>query len=182
MENKMMKTTVLAIALITTFAIGSAEARPGRGKGHGRHGPHGDMGMCMKNVDLTAEQRDQVDMLKAENRKKAAPIREELRTLKKQARPLWSAADLDDDAIFAVHRKMRALAGQLEELRLGLRIDTMSLLTPEQRAEMAEAKAERKKERGEKGKKGKRGKKRHGKKGYGKQSFSRDAAPTPAAS
>jgi Spy/CpxP family protein refolding chaperone len=173
MENTITKTMVLAAALIATLAVGSAEARHGRGRGHGKRG---GVDRALKHVDLTAEQREEIDALEKEMREQAKPIRAKLVELRKKARAQWSAAELDDDAIFATHKQIRALEGKLSDLRLGLRIDTLSVLTPAQRAEIEKAKAERRKMRdgkgkrgsGKKGKKGMKGKKVWDREGLGR--------------
>lgn len=151
---------------------GSFEPGDGRGRGHGHRGfGKGDRGMrWLKFVDLTPSQKQQIQTLKDETKADAAPLREKARELREQMRALWQTSTLDEGAILDMHKQIHDIRGQLAEMNIQLRIDVIGLLTPEQKAQMQEFKAQREERRAERRaargeRRGNRQGKRQGKRG-----------------
>jgi Spy/CpxP family protein refolding chaperone len=134
MKRNLMVIGIAICAMV--LALGSSAAAQGRGH-RARHGKmgwaHDRMARMMEKLDLTADQTAKVVKLQKEAVAKARPIGEKLRDLTGQSRAAWKSSTPDERQIIALHREMRTLRSQLDELRISFRFDVWELLTPEQR-------------------------------------------------
>lgn len=173
--KKLLTISMLA-ALALTFGATSAEAGH-RGRGKGAKGDR--ITRMAEQLELSAEQQAALVKLRDEMIEDAQPIMDKLRAVRAEQRALWQADDIDKAKVKALRKKAHRLEGQLEELRIELRLDVVDLLTPEQRAELKDLKARRFGD-------GKRGGKRDGKRGgmgrSGKAGFDRRFDRRPTAS
>jgi Spy/CpxP family protein refolding chaperone len=125
--------TLVVVALTLSLAV-VAQARHGRGKGHG-----GGIEMILRNVDLTEDQRTQLEALRDEHQAEMKPLKQELKTKRQQLHQLWTAEVIDEGAIWALDAEMVPLRQQMHQERLEQRLQVMNLLTPEQRAQLIDA-------------------------------------------
>ena len=95
--------------------------------------------MILNNVDLTSEQRTQLEELRDEHRAEMQPLHQQMQAKREQMRDLWTAEVLDEAAIWAMDEEMAPLREQLRQKRLEQRLEVMNVLTAEQRAEHFEA-------------------------------------------
>ncbi len=157
-------TTSAVAILVASFATAAfAGDRKGRGKRM-----KGDRVMKMLGqLDLSPEQQEAVEKIQQEKSAESEPLRQKIRDIKKQMRAEWTAESPDEKKIIALHEQKHALKGQLAELRIESRIDTLAVLTPEQSEKLAALKAERRSKRAERRANGNSKGKRFGKKGRG---------------
>jgi Spy/CpxP family protein refolding chaperone len=134
MKRKLVVTGIVVVAMM--LALGTVAVAQGRG-GRERHGkmgrPHHRAGQMMERLNLTTDQMGKVVELRKEMVGKALPIGAKLREVSERARTAWKSGTPDEGRIVALHREMRNLRGQLDELRISFRFDVLELLTPEQR-------------------------------------------------
>ena len=151
-----MRKNVIAmtIGMLMVLGTASAWACPGGRGGHGHRGGPGMHGKMMEELNLTAEQKKEIDQLHEEMRAEAEPLKEKMRALRDKMHDLWSQDSPDEDAIMALQREKSAIHLQLSELRTEMKLDMMEILTPEQRAKFKEMKGKHKGKRGKHGKKG----------------------------
>jgi len=108
-------------------------------KGPGRRGFKGDfVERMVKHLNLTADQETKVRALHEEHKNLAEPLREKLKVLHEEMRAAWQVPEPSEVEIIELQRQIHALKGELAELRVQLRIDVMTILTPEQREQMAQ--------------------------------------------
>ena len=125
--------TLALVALTLSFAV-IAEARPGRGRGRG-----GGIEKILRSVDLTEDQRTQLEALRDEHRAEMEPLKQEMKAKRQQLRQLWTAEVIDEGAIWALDAEMVPLRQQMHQERLEQKLQVMNVLTPEQRAQLSEA-------------------------------------------
>ena len=130
MKAKIVITTFTMVALTLSLAV-AAEARSRHGKGRGD-----GIEKIMRHVDLTGDQREQLEELQREHRTEMKPLKQEMRTRRQQMREYWTAETIDEGAIWALDAEMAPLRQQIHQMRLGHRLQVMAVLTPEQRAEL----------------------------------------------
>ena len=166
--KRIITVSTIAMIIASFAAVAVAGDRGRRGKRM-----KGDRIMKMAGeLDLTADQQVMIKKIHDEKRAESQPLRQQIHDLKREQRIQWSATSPDEKAILSLQEQVNALKEELVELRFASRMDTLAVLTPEQRAKLAELKAERRA-------KGKRKGKRFGKKGRGRgysQSMSGDPA------
>ena len=158
--------TVSAVAVLTALLAVPVVAGGRGGKGKHKQMKKDRIMKVLYKLDLSPEQRAAVDSIHEEARAEAEPIHKQIRELEKEVRLKWDAASPDEKAIISLHKQVHDLKGDLAELRIGSRIDTLAVLTPEQREKLTSLRAGRKAKRAERRANGKG--KRSGKKGRGK--------------
>lgn len=122
-------------------------------RGHHRGGPHGQLfgPRIAEALELDEAQQQQLQALRAEMREDLAPAHEDLRELRTRLRELWSADAPDRAAILAVGEQIDALHGVIQGRQTELRLAALQILTPEQRATLAERRSERGERMGRRG-------------------------------
>jgi len=141
MKRKLMVAGILVGTLVLALGtVALAQGRDGRAR-HGKMGwAHHRAGQMMERLNLTTDQMGKVVELRQAMVGKALPIGEKLREVSGQARAAWKSDKPDEGRIVALHREMRQLRGQMDELRISFRLDVMELLTPAQRAALRQPK------------------------------------------
>jgi len=125
-------TIIISIAAVTMIGLSSeamAQRRGPRGGGSGR---------CLAALDLTAQQRGQIDQLRDAAIKQSAPLRAQMRQKRDELRNLWRASQPDRNAIAQTQAEVDAIRAQQREIWTDFRLQSHSVLTPEQRAKFAE--------------------------------------------
>jgi len=161
--------------LLVLLATAVVAQHRGHGPGHGAWRSHGGdaapFARMLDRLDLSDEQREQVEQRITERHQANQDLMEQMRERRQALADAIHAEQFDDLAI----RAAAAAVGELEadiavERALGLR-DVLDLLTPEQRDE-ARTMIQRHRELRESGERGFRGQRRHyapGARGEGRQ-------------
>jgi Spy/CpxP family protein refolding chaperone len=143
MKRSMTMATVVTAVLTLTSSLVLAQPRwggggPGRGQGKGP-GHRGMMGQQMgQMLELTDSQRQQVWVLRDQMRKSTADTRSALQAKHEEMRVLWLQDVPNRAAILAKHAEIDALRATMREAHIDFRLAVHALLTPEQRAKLAE--------------------------------------------
>ncbi|MBW2276208.1 MAG: periplasmic heavy metal sensor [Deltaproteobacteria bacterium] len=145
--NKSKYMTVAAVAGMVAFLM-AADASAGRGRGRGQRGLAGRLAAAL---ELTAEQKIEIQKLKAQMIEELAPAKAELGELRDQMRKLWEADNPSKKKIMAVHAEMDTQRNKIRARKVEFRLDVLNLLTPDQRAKLKQLKAKRGKQRGKRG-------------------------------
>ena len=135
-----MKTrlTILMGLLMAVFVSTSAFAF-GEGRGHGgwmKDGEKKCMSIEFKKLNLTAEQKAKLDVLKEECKKEAQPLQEKMMAKRAELRTLWLEDNPDAVKIKAAQKEMSLLRDQMTDQMTTFRLSALALLTPEQKAEL----------------------------------------------
>ena len=96
------------------------------------------------NLNLTEEQQGKIDTLRESLQKEMTPIRTDLIKKRMELDLLWMEDSPEADKIKAKQREIRDLKGKLEDRLTNHRLSFISILTPEQRAELLTKRAQRK--------------------------------------
>jgi Spy/CpxP family protein refolding chaperone len=156
------KMTMLSLACTAALLVaGTATAQPyGEGGKGFRRGMRGKrIEMLKAKLGLTDAQVQQIKAIRADQRARCKPYREQIRPLRQQMRALLQADVVNGAQIVALHARIRSIRQVLGEQRLQSRLKVMRLLTKEQRVKMAQSFGKRK-----------RG---FGKRGFGRRGFGR---------
>jgi protein CpxP len=170
--KKLGKIKILTIAAVSALALSvpivlaqttgtnqdKQTTRGERGKRHGnRWGGHGEgmRGMMFRGLNLTDNQKSKIKQISQSFRERTQPLRQELRT-KRQALRQTGAGGTFDEALAT--QKLTETAG-LEAKLMGeqfkMRQEMLSVLTPEQKTQLEQKRADFKAREGERrGRKG----------------------------
>jgi Spy/CpxP family protein refolding chaperone len=138
-EQKMKKATavmmtVAALLFVAAMATSASAFGWGRGPGCG-YGPRGDFG-GFAGVELTADQRAQIQSMRDAQFKETELLREQMFAKRDEVRKLWLEANPDQAAITAAQKEMRSLRDQLQDKMTTFRLEALNVLTPEQREKL----------------------------------------------
>ena len=128
----MKKLGILTIALVLTasgvWAFGGGGGCCGMGMGP-------DPGMksgIASDLDLTADQKAQLQARQEAFMTEIEPLRNELFTKREELRQIWTKPDPDQAAISAKQQEIRNLQGQIQERATQQRLGCREILTAEQ--------------------------------------------------
>jgi protein CpxP len=138
---KTFKTFVVASALVLVAAAPSVMARPMGGDHDGMPG-HRMMEM-LDDVGASDSQRQQIQQIMRAAREDLKSQHHQGMALRQQQMALWSAPSIDAGAIDAVRKQQLALQQQASERMTRAMVEAGRVLTPEQRAKVAERSAKR---------------------------------------
>lgn len=134
---------VIALALLATPIL--AQGGPGRGPGYG-HFRGADSPMherVLDQLDLTDDQRGQIDQLMADHRTAMKDRREQMRDRRMAMRDLIHADEFDEAAIRDAAMAIAEAEADVAVERARLRHEIHALLTPEQQEKAAEMREKR---------------------------------------
>jgi Spy/CpxP family protein refolding chaperone len=150
MKTRWIKTTgTIALALVLVTGI-NAQPRNGRGlgpcgQGYGPrvagNGPDleqeygnrpGPGRRAAERLNLTEEQREEMNALRAEHYKTMKPLRAQMAEFKARERTIMSVEDVDMKALNRVIDDQTSLMNKMKKLQAEHRIETRGLLTEEQ--------------------------------------------------
>ncbi|MFT3664639.1 Spy/CpxP family protein refolding chaperone [Piscinibacter sp.] len=135
----------MVVAMAATFAL-SAWARPG-GYGPGMHGMEGPgmvmgggrgMDRMLDGLNASEAQRSQIRQIFKAAGDDLRGQREQRRALHERSLQIFAAPTIDAAAAEQVRQQEQALHEQASKRRLQAMLDASSVLTPEQRAKLAE--------------------------------------------
>jgi len=92
----------------------------------------------VQDLELSAEQEQQVRQLAQERRTATRPVREQLRRVRNELTEIWRSAEPSREQILAKHVEMDRLRHQVREAQVDFRLGLHALLSPEQRSRFAE--------------------------------------------
>jgi Spy/CpxP family protein refolding chaperone len=129
----MKKVTVTVMALLVTAMIATAALAfgPGRGPGYGSCG-RGDFG-GFGELNLTADQKTKLTELRDAQLKDVKPLQEQMFTKRDELRKLWLEPNPDQGKITAAQKEMRSVRDQMQDKMTAFRLESLKVLTPEQR-------------------------------------------------
>jgi Spy/CpxP family protein refolding chaperone len=140
-------TTVTMTAVVLFFVAAIATSAFGFGWGRGPGCGYGPMGRGdfagFAGVELTADQKTQLQTMSDAQLKEIAPLREQMFAKRDEVRKLWLEANPDQVKITAAQKEMRSLRDQLQDKMTAFRLDTLNVLTLEQREKLKSAAAGR---------------------------------------
>lgn len=149
---KLLSAMVLFAGL--TIMAGNALAQRGQGRGTGMMNntdrtPRMAMGQCI--MDLTPEQQEEINTLRANHLKEVTPLRNELNEKRARLQTLKSADTYDLDAINKTIDEMSAVRAKIQKKGAAQRAEVSKLLTDEQRAVFNSRRAGKRSGRGSRG-------------------------------
>ena len=109
----------------------------GMGTGMGRDGP-GHIGRMLDQVGASAEQKAQISAFIEAARNDLKPVHAQLKTLRAQGAALFTQPNVDAAAIEAVRLQTQTLQGQASKRMAQALVESSRVLTPDQRAKMAD--------------------------------------------
>ncbi|HET8870875.1 MAG TPA: Spy/CpxP family protein refolding chaperone [Aquabacterium sp.] len=147
-----------ALSVVLTLSAWAGEEPGGAGCPPPAMGMHGGPGMGMPDGDVpmgppmmgrgldrmlshlnaTAQQKDQIHKITQAAEPEIKSLRDQARALHEEGLKLWSAPKLDPQAAEQLRQKMDAHHQKMSERMLKLMLDVGQVLTPEQRAQMAQ--------------------------------------------
>jgi Spy/CpxP family protein refolding chaperone len=137
MMMKATKVTMTTVALLFMAAIATSAF----GFGWGR-GPGCDGGQCggdfkgLAGVELTADQKAQLQSMREAQYKEIAPLGKQMFAKRDEVKRLWLEVNPDQAKINAAQAEMRSLRDQLQDKMTALRLDELNVLTSEQREKL----------------------------------------------
>jgi periplasmic protein CpxP/Spy len=145
---KMMKNLLIASTLVLAAAAPAVFAQAEHGPGP-RHGMAGGPGLmqalgghrmleALEDAGVAEATRSQIKAIFTAAQAELKPLRDQAFALHQQALGLWAAPNLDAVALEAARKQQMALHDQVTARMQRAFIDAGRLLTPEQRAKLAE--------------------------------------------
>ena len=131
--------TILALAA-TVMITTSISAQPGFGGPRG--GGRGGMIPALRQLDLTDAQRDQIREIGERNCNASVALMESLRTTREALNQAVMADVVNESAIRGLAARIAPLEADAAVQRAYANAEMMSVLTPDQRAELKEVQAE----------------------------------------
>jgi Spy/CpxP family protein refolding chaperone len=131
----MIKGWMIAIAILTTVAVSAPamayrDVRVGYGKGPGTV----EDIAADRDLELTLDQKEKIGVLREAHLRDIKPLQEQLSVKSRELKELWLSSTPDREMILARQREVHSLRNQLMEKLTAYRLDTLQLLSPEQRA------------------------------------------------
>jgi len=155
--------TLSAIALAASIAVAQTGTttqqdnqgarREWRGRGRGDHQGHGMRGMraggFFKQLNLTEDQKAKMKQIRGSFAQTNKPLREQLRAKRQELRQASEGGTFNEALATQKLTEMAGLEAKLMGERFKLHQEMLSVLTAEQKAQLEQAKAQRKARRGE---------------------------------
>jgi periplasmic protein CpxP/Spy len=121
----------------------AAMGERGKGMGMGMDGPGhmghmGHMGRLLDRVGASAEQKAQIKTIMDAARNELKPVHAQMKTLREQSAALFTQPAVDANAAEAARLQMQTLHNQVSKRMLQAMVESSRVLTPEQRAKMAD--------------------------------------------
>jgi Spy/CpxP family protein refolding chaperone len=143
MKNRTFLAT-LGVALLGILVAGAVCIAQGRGNGHGE-GRGGDRGAMMAKafdkLNLTADQKAKIKSLRDQFQQTNSAALADLKSLRDQMKAARDAKNADQAK--SIGQQMRTKMEALKPAREQLRQQILAILTPEQKAQLDQMKADR---------------------------------------
>ncbi len=128
---KKVMVTVMALLVTTMIATAALAFGPGRGPGYGPCGRGDSEGFG--GLNLTADQKTKISELRDAQFKDIKPLQDQMITKRDELRKLWLEPNPDQGKITAAQKEMRSVRDQMQDKMTAFRLETLKVLTPEQR-------------------------------------------------
>jgi protein CpxP len=153
---KKLTVILMSIALVAVgaiFVIGQSADANKEGKRFGKHGDHagegrhgkrgGDkgMGMMLRRLDLTEDQKVQIKAIHEANFESTKSLREQMKANHDQLETATEGGKFNESQVQAIAQQQGALHAQMIVAREKVKSQVFALLTDEQKAKAAEMKA-----------------------------------------
>lgn len=122
-----------------------SERRGGFGRGH--RGGHRGGGFGFRGIELTEDQKTRLQQLHQSFGERTRPLREQLRAKRQELRAAQEGTTFNEALVTQNLTEAAALEAKLMGEHFRLRQESLSVLTPEQRAQLEQRKQERKQRR-----------------------------------
>ncbi len=136
MKRTLIALSCLAILVSLGFSQNPAPPGPPDPAGH-RPWParfeRGDLRHKLAALDLSNDQKDKIEALNVEARKKIIPIRAEIELRQVDLRSAMKAESPDEQKILNLNRQIHDLELKIKEIRIKEMLAVRGILTPEQR-------------------------------------------------
>jgi len=136
MKNMGMLAFALVMAASNAWAFGGGGCGMGMGPGLGMNS------QLLAELNLTSDQKAQLQARQEAFMAEMEPLRNELFTKKEELRQLWAKPNPDQAEISAKQQEIRELQGQMQERATQQRLSCRDVLTPEQRAKLGSMSAQ----------------------------------------
>ncbi len=136
------KLFIVLACIVTAMILGTpvhAPAFRGAGPGYGPGCSEPGIFRCISGLDLTEQQRGDIDALETATRAKIFALRAELQSL--EIPEALFAPTIDTAALETLLERKKNINAEIFEIRHAAMISAVQLLTPEQRAVMLEKKS-----------------------------------------
>ena len=104
----------------------------------GHIGHIGHMGRVLDRIGATAEQKAQIKTIMESAHNELQPVHAQMKTLRDQSTALFTQPAVDANAAEALRLQMQTLNGQVSKRMLQAMVESSRVLTPDQRAKMAD--------------------------------------------
>ena len=135
----MKKKATMIVAAIALASVVASPALAYRGGGEQQNrGPGYGYGMtyATQGLNLTTEQTQKMNDLRATHLKEIRPLEDQLYVKGRDLRELWLAKTPDREKILSLQKEIQALQNQLAEKQTTYRLEARKVLTPEQLAKL----------------------------------------------
>jgi protein CpxP len=150
MNTRTLKITGIAAIALAAVLAGSAIVVAQGGPCHwGGFGRGWGQGMEFHQLDLTAEQRAQMQSIREQHQEEFRALGEKLRAAQRAQRDAIETVPADEATIRATSAELASIQGEFALLRARVHSQLYQVLTPEQQAKAKELRAEREKRRAE---------------------------------
>lgn len=138
--------SIILVAMGALFIFAQTTEKPDGKRGFGKRGfgKRGGHAMMFRGLDLTEEQKTQVQQIRQTSREKIKPIREQMRANRQKLTELSATGSFDQAQVQAIAAQQGNLTAQLIVERESVKSQIFQVLTPEQKAKAAEIQAQRK--------------------------------------
>lgn len=123
----------------------------GHGHGHGKHRGW-DMHAILRKLDLSEEQREQVNSIFKESKPQLREHSAELRDVSKQIHGLALSDNYDEEQVSDLADRKGDIMAEMVKLKTARMAEVYALLTPEQKEELADLRQKKKEKREQKSK------------------------------
>lgn len=157
--------SALALAAPIAIAQSTATTQEGqqatRGEGHGGHGKrwgrggrgrHGGMrGMMLRGINLTEDQKARLQQIRASYHERTQSLRQELRMKRQELRQASESGTFNEALATQKLTESAGIQAKLMSERFKMRQEMLSVLTPEQKTQLEQKRAEFKARRAQRG-------------------------------
>jgi Spy/CpxP family protein refolding chaperone len=128
--------TVVAAIALAAIAAAPAMAYRDMRVGYGSGPGNVEDIAAERGLDLTAEQKEKISILREAHLKDIKPLQEQLYVKSRELKDLWLVKTPARESILTLQREVQALRNQLMDKLTTYRLDAWQLLTPEQQAKV----------------------------------------------
>ena len=133
--------TLMAVLFVAAIATSAFAFGGGRGPGYGPCGRGDFQGPA--GLTLTAEQKTKIKEMQETHWKDMKDLRDKMFSKRDEIRKLWLNPNPDEGKIKAAQKEMSELRDQIQDKGTAFRLESLKVLTPEQREKIASDRADR---------------------------------------